>query len=109
MSKNSWHKIAESVSEINFSANGLAMLEVAGKTITVGLHNDRVFACAQKCPHAGGNLADGYIDSFRNLVCPVHRYKFNPQNGRNTSGEGYYLVTFVVELREEGVFVSIPG
>ena len=109
MSTNSWHKIAESISEINFSENGLAMLEVAGKTITVGVHNDRVFACTQKCPHAGGILADGYIDAIGNLVCPIHRYKFNSQNGRNTSGEGYYLKTFAVELREEGVFVSIPG
>jgi 3-phenylpropionate/trans-cinnamate dioxygenase ferredoxin subunit len=109
MAINSWHKIAESISEIDFSANGLAMLEVAGKTITVGLHNNRFFACIQKCPHAGGILADGYIDAIGNLVCPVHRYKFDTQNGRNTSGEGYYLKIFALELREDGVFVNIPN
>lgn len=109
MSINQWHKIAESISEINFSENGLAMLDLAGKTITVGLHNHQVFACAQKCPHAGGILADGYIDAVGNLVCPMHRYKFNPQTGRNISGEGYYLKTFAIELREDGVFVNLPG
>ena len=109
MARNSWHKIAESISEIDFSANGLAMLEVAGKTITVGLHNNRFFACIQKCPHAGGILADGYIDAIGNLVCPVHRYKFDTQNGRNTGGEGYYLKIFALELREDGVFVNIPN
>ncbi len=109
MAINSWHKIAESISEIDFSANGLAMLEVAGKTITVGLHNNRFFACIQKCPHAGGILADGYIDAIGNLVCPIHRYKFDTQNGRNTSGEGYYLKIFALELREDGVFVNIPN
>lgn len=108
MTTNSWYKIAEDISEINFSANKLALLEVAGKTITIGRHKNLVFACAQKCPHAGGILADGYIDVVGNLVCPIHRYKFNPQNGRNISGEGYYLKTFAVELRENGVFVNIP-
>ena len=105
--KNSWHKIAESISEINFSANDLATIDVAGKTITIGLHNTGVFACTQKCPHAGGLLADGYIDAAGNLVCPMHRYKFNPKTGRNISGEGYYLKTFATEVREDGVYVNI--
>jgi 3-phenylpropionate/trans-cinnamate dioxygenase ferredoxin subunit len=109
MTTNSWHKIAEGISEISFSANGLTIIEVAGKTITIGRHNDLIFACAQKCPHAGGILADGYIDAVGNLVCPIHKYRFNPQNGRNISGEGFYLKVFAVELRENGVFVNIPS
>ena len=109
MAKDQWYKIAESISEINAGPNGLTTLDVAGKTITIGLHNNEVFACTQKCPHAGGLLADGYIDAVGNLVCPLHRYRFNPINGRNTSGEGYYLKTFRVEIREDGVFVNIPG
>ena len=109
MTTTQWYKIAESISEINVGANGLATIDVAGKTITIGLHNNEVFACTQKCPHAGGILADGYIDSVGNLVCPLHRYRFNPINGRNTSGEGYYLKTFGVEIREDGIFVNIPG
>lgn len=105
--KHFWHKIAESISEINFAANGLATIDVAGKIVTIGLHNKEVFACTQKCPHAGGILADGYIDAVGNLVCPTHRYKFNPRTGRNISGEGYYLKTFATEVREDGVYVNI--
>src|SRR5689334_5601755 len=95
--QNNWHKVAESIAEINFSANGLAILTVSGKMITVGLHQDRLFACAHKCPHAGGLLGDGYIDPVGNIVCPTHRYRFNPLNGRNVSGEGYFLKTFAIE------------
>ncbi len=102
-----WHKIAESMAEIEFSANNLAELEVNGKKICLGKHDDKLFACTQKCPHAGGILADGYIDALGNLVCPLHRYKFNPQNGRNISGEGYFLKTFLVEAREDGVFINL--
>lgn len=102
-----WYKVAESITELNFAENGLAEIEVKGKKLCIGKHNDSLFACTQKCPHAGGILVDGYIDGFGNLVCPLHRYKFNPANGRNVSGEGYYLKTFNIEIREDGVFICI--
>lgn len=104
-----WHKIAESIAEIDLPASRLTLLTVSGKTITIGMHNNRLFACAHKCPHAGGLLADGHIDALGNIVCPLHRYRFDPHNGRNTSGEGFFLKTFPVEQREDGVFVNIPG
>ena len=106
-SKQTWHKIADSLAEIKFSVNGLAEIEINGKTICIAQHKTQLFACTQKCPHAGGILADGYIDAVGNLVCPVHKYKFNIVNGRNVSGEGYYLKTFLIEQRENGVFICL--
>lgn len=100
-----WYKIAESLAEMKFSKNGLTEVEVNGKKLCVGLYNNKLFACTQKCPHAGGILADGYIDAVGNLVCPLHRYKFNPQNGRNTSGEGYFMKTFLIEEKEGGIYI----
>ena len=105
--KYSWFKIALSPGEINFSVNGMTVIEVNGKKICLALHNNIINACAHKCPHAGGILSDGHIDALGNIVCPLHRYKFNIQNGRNTSGEGYYLKTFPVEIRPDGVFIGI--
>lgn len=101
-----WHKIAESIEEIGFSSNAMIPIEVAGKTICVARQDDQLFACTSKCPHAGGMLAEGYIDALGNIVCPLHRYKFSLENGRNISGEGYFLKTFPVEIRKEGVFVG---
>lgn len=109
--KHIWKKIAESITEINFSENGLAELEVSGKKLCVGLYKNEVFACAQKCPHAGGILSDGYLDTIGNIVCPFHRYKFNPKTGRNVSGEGYFLKTFPIKITDSGVFIKVddPG
>ncbi len=106
-SKNTWHKIAESIAEINFSVSGLAELEINGKKLCVGLYKNEVFACAQKCPHAGGILAEGYFDAVGNIVCSLHRYKYNRKTGRNVSGEGYFLKTFPIEIRDNGVFIRI--
>ena len=104
-----WHKIASYISEINFNASGLAEIDINGKTICLANHNNQLFACTQKCPHAGALLADGHLDALGNLVCPLHKYKFSLKNGRNISGEGYRLKTFAVEQREDGVFICLEN
>ena len=101
------HKIAGSIREIDFATNNIAVLEVKGKNICLGKFNGNLFAFAYKCPHAGGILADGFIDSLGNVVCPVHRYKYSLQNGRNTTGEGYYLKHWPVENEKDGVYIAM--
>lgn len=102
-----WYKIAENVSELKFSADGLTEIKIGDRTVCITHHNNELFACTQKCPHAGGALANGYIDAVGNIVCPVHRYKFSLKNGRNVSGEGYFLKLFIIEERTDGVFILI--
>jgi len=102
-----WVRIAESTSEIILGPNGIAVVEADGKKMCVGLHNGVWSAFAFKCPHAGGLMANSWFDAQGNVVCPLHRYRFNPVNGRNTSGEGYYLKTWPVEVREDGVYVGM--
>lgn len=103
-----WHKIAEGEAELPMSDSHIAVIEVKGKKICVGKYQQEWFGFAYKCPHAGGIMADGYIDAVGNVVCPLHRYKFSVKNGRNTSGEGYYLKTYPIEQREDGLFLGLP-
>ena len=101
-----WYKIANHINELHFSDNHIAVAEMNGKKICIARFKERVFAFAYKCPHAGGLLADGYIDALGNIVCPLHRYKYDLKNGRNTSGEGYYLKNWPVETRDDGIYVG---
>lgn len=105
--KYKWHKVADDLNEINFAENNIAVVEMDSKKICLGKFKEAVFAFAFKCPHAGGILADGFIDSLGNVVCPLHRYKYNMANGRNISGEGYYLKNWPVEIKETGVYVGV--
>jgi nitrite reductase/ring-hydroxylating ferredoxin subunit len=102
-----WVKIAGSVGEIAFAANHIAEVQADGKTICIARYQDGLFAFVQKCPHASGFFIDGYIDALGQVVCPLHRYKFALRNGRNVSGEGYYLKNWPVEIRDDGVFVGL--
>jgi 3-phenylpropionate/trans-cinnamate dioxygenase ferredoxin subunit len=93
--------------EIAFKENNLAEVDAGGKTICIGRSGSGLFAFAHKCPHASGFFVNGFIDALGNVVCPVHRYKFCMKNGRNVSGEGYYLKHWPVEVREDGVWVGL--
>ena len=107
--KHHWYKINETEGELSFE-NDIAVATVNEKMICLGRYKDQLFAFAHKCPHAGALMQEGYIDAVGNVVCPSHRYKFNIQNGRNTSGEGYHLKHWPVEKREDGIYVGMePG
>jgi nitrite reductase/ring-hydroxylating ferredoxin subunit len=109
MSKNTakWYKIADGVQLLSWQTNAMCITAINGKKITLGKYNNQVFAFAHKCPHAGGIMADGFIDATGNVVCPLHRYKFSLAKGRNITGEGYYLKKYKVEEREDGLYVEL--
>ncbi len=101
-----WIKIAVHLHEIPFADNNMAEIIANGKIICIAKFEDQLFAFAQKCPHASGLLSQGFIDPLGNVVCPLHRYKYAIKNGRNVSGEGYYLKHWPVEIRNEGIYVG---
>jgi 3-phenylpropionate/trans-cinnamate dioxygenase ferredoxin subunit len=102
-----WFKVAEDAALLPWQDNNMCQIEADGKKITMARFGGQFHAFAQKCPHASGIMADGYIDAQGQVVCPVHRYRFNMQNGRNTSGEGYYLKTYLAEERPDGIYIGV--
>ncbi len=104
--KLTWFKIAEDEKELEFAGNNIAVVEVRGKKICITRFGEQLFAFPYGCPHAAGILADGWITVKGEIVCPLHKYRFSLQNGRNTTGEGYFLKRWPVENREDGVFVG---
>jgi 3-phenylpropionate/trans-cinnamate dioxygenase ferredoxin subunit len=101
-----WVLVTDAPLSLDWPDNQLLDLEVDGKKITLARFKDGYFAFAQKCPHASGRMAQGYINPLGQVVCPLHRYAFDMKNGRNTTGEGYFLKTYPVELRTNGLFIG---
>jgi 3-phenylpropionate/trans-cinnamate dioxygenase ferredoxin subunit len=77
------------------------------KTVALLKRDGNIHAFAATCPHAGARLCEGWLDARGMIVCALHKYRFDPQNGRNTSGEGYKLRTYPVEVREGSVFIGL--
>ena len=105
--KYKWYKIAETISELQFGENNMLQVEVAGKKICIARTGNSLSACAAKCPHAGGSMAEGFLNKNGNIVCPVHRYAFAFANGRDVTGEGYFLKIYKIEETVEGIFIKL--
>ncbi|MBC3761162.1 Rieske (2Fe-2S) protein [Quadrisphaera oryzae] len=71
----------------------------AGPTqVAVFHHRDgRVSAVDAVCPHSGGPLADGQIDSCV-VVCPLHLNTWDLRTGASTSGQAPVRVHGVVVI-----------
>jgi 3-phenylpropionate/trans-cinnamate dioxygenase ferredoxin subunit len=106
MSDLNWKLITELPLNLEWPSNNLLELEIEGQKFTLGKWQDGYYAFASKCPHASGRMAQGYINPLGQVVCPLHRYCFDMKNGRNTSGEGYFLKTYPLELRDDGLFIG---
>ena len=109
MSKLDWKLITDAPLSLNWAENNMVELEVDGRSFTLAKKANEYFAFASKCPHASGRMAEGYINPLGQVVCPLHRYCFDMKNGRNTSGEGYFLKPYPIELREEGLFIGFQS
>ncbi len=107
MNKNQrWIKIA-GVNEDIFDKRVITTVDVEGQKVCIIKTTKGLKACSSLCPHASGDLSEGFLDKKENIVCPVHGYHFNLDHGRDTNNEGYFLKIFRVKENEDGVFVEM--
>lgn len=101
-----WH-IVKSVLPSVMNENKPLEVLVNDKEVGILKQQGKIYAFAAKCPHAGARLCEGWMDVQNRIVCPMHKYRFDPANGRNTSGEGYKLKTYPVEIRDEHIYIGL--
>lgn len=106
-----WVKIFESKEalENNVVLQGKYSLVAKGKKILLAQTTDGFYAVQDRCPHNGASLSGGYCTPEGEVVCPLHRYRFQLKNGKSTSGGSYTLDTFPLNITENGVFIGIKA
>lgn len=60
-----------------------------------------IYAFKNKCPHQWAKLNGCWLEQNK-VVCPVHQYKFDVENGR---GHGLFLEHYPLEENEEGFYL----
>jgi nitrite reductase (NADH) small subunit len=68
-------------------------VEIDGFQLGVFIENGRVFVLDSTCPHAGGNLAGGYVEDGC-AVCPWHYWAFRLENGELRESPGVKVSTY---------------
>jgi len=64
----------------------------------------KVRAIGNRCPHRGGDLADGIIGDGQ-VMCPLHGHKFDLETGQG-HGTHECVRVFEVEVKEGNVLVK---
>jgi thiamine pyrophosphate-dependent acetolactate synthase large subunit-like protein/nitrite reductase/ring-hydroxylating ferredoxin subunit len=93
--------------EANELADGeVTTVQCAGRTLCLTKFKGEYAALDNKCPHQGGPLGEGSIEDGW-LRCPWHGWDFHPTTGESPEGLDDKVETFPVEVREDGVYVSM--
>lgn len=80
-----------------------------GRELCLSRVSGRLGALDDACPHQGAPLSAGLLDGDGKLVCPRHGWAFDPVTGDMDGGAGIGADAFPVELRDDGVWVGLPG
>ena len=73
-------------------------VEIGGFQLAVFLRAGQVYVIDNYCPHAGGNLAGGYVDAQGCAVCPWHAWAFRLDNGQLRDSPGVAVTTYRTRL-----------
>ena len=97
-----WHRVADSDELVDGS---LKEVVVAGTVLVLTRIGDHYGALNNRCPHAGGPLAQGCLENGL-LVCPWHGREYDPLTGRC---EGYAdsVRAYRVDVRADGIYVAL--
>jgi nitrite reductase/ring-hydroxylating ferredoxin subunit len=106
MSLYEWHSVT-GVSASALADKQLLEVRVADKRIGLVKTDGQIHAFAATCPHASAPLCEGWMDAQGRIVCPLHKYRFDPANGRNTSGEGYKLKKYPLEIKDDIIYIGL--
>jgi 3-phenylpropionate/trans-cinnamate dioxygenase ferredoxin subunit len=104
-----WVKVFSSETEArqSIAVDKPQLLVLYGVRICLVLHNNKFFAVQDACSHNGESLSKGQINYLGEVVCPLHNYQFDLQNGRECSARSRDLKTYPVKVDESGFFVGI--
>jgi nitrite reductase (NADH) small subunit/3-phenylpropionate/trans-cinnamate dioxygenase ferredoxin subunit len=68
-------------------------VEIGGFQLAVFLHGGKVYVTDNYCPHAGGNLAGGYVEDDC-VLCPWHYWAFRLDTGQLRGSPGVAIKTY---------------
>ena len=84
------------------------VFRISGRMVCLGRYNARLHAVSNKCPHAGGSLGNGDLDENGNVVCPLHRYKFDMQTGKPMGEPTGAVAVYPVVVEDDEIRIGFP-
>ena len=76
-------------------------VEIGGFQLAVFLDQGKVHVIDNTCPHAGGNLAAGFVEDGC-AVCPWHYWAFRLENGQLRDAPGVAVTMYRTRTFDPG-------
>ena len=103
--QDNWTPLPLSIPDLQGTDSYLTEIKIAAKRVCIAKNKGKWHAFDARCPHAGGPFADGYFDEAGKVICPWHRFAFDPVSGQCESGGGYYIDTYPIREREGRLWI----
>lgn len=87
--------------------NQIKTVRLGEEKICLSRVGNAYFAFERTCPHRKADLADGFINKFQEVICPLHQYRFNLVTGRCHQSNCQDLKLFKNEITPEGLKIYI--
>lgn len=91
-----------------FSQKAIRKIRIREDKFCIAKFDQQYFAFDMLCPHQKQSLEEAQITPFGDIVCPLHFYRFNLKDGRESKGLCHDLPTYPLTIGDEGVFVKLP-
>ena len=103
ITQTTWYRVAG----LDELGEGRVRTVIAGpKSIALTHHEGQYGALDNHCPHQGGPLGEGTIENGL-LRCPWHGFDYCPLTGTPPGDFVDTVVTYPVEVRDDGVYVAV--
>lgn len=82
------------------------LIRAGDKEICIVLSDDTFYAFQDACAHMGEKLHTGKVNYLKEIVCPLHTYRFSMKTGEETQQRCGSLRTYPVFETSDGVFIE---
>jgi nitrite reductase (NADH) small subunit/3-phenylpropionate/trans-cinnamate dioxygenase ferredoxin subunit len=79
--------------------------QLDGKTVALANVEGKLYAIDNTCLHRGGPLGQGELQG-KVVTCPWHGWQYDVTTGKVTVNPAVGVVTYVVEIRGDDIFVD---
>ncbi|MEM8894479.1 MAG: Rieske 2Fe-2S domain-containing protein [Bacteroidota bacterium] len=104
-----WHKLFNDMEAATkaIPTSGIRRADINGIKVSLVNYRQQIFAVADQCPHMRASLAQGKINPFGEIICPLHHYQFNLQYGQEAQNRCEDLEVYPIEVRDDGVYIGM--
>jgi nitrite reductase/ring-hydroxylating ferredoxin subunit len=97
-----------SLKKSDFQEGKLMKSEIGGKSIVVGMVEDKLYAMDSVCSHEGGPLEEGWLEEH-SLTCPWHQGIFDLRSAKASPGTNWVtdMKSYAITVDEKTGEISV--